>query len=79
MHPHCIIRKSQAGEQLLDALAGRSPGSENRGGFSTERVDHLRGIDAAATRGLAAIENVTAVLKYQAIRGNDAIQSWING
>ena len=79
VHVHRFIRKPQAGEQFFEAFAGRASGGEHSGGFASERVDHLRGVDAASAGGFAAIEDVTAVLKYQAIRRNNAIQGWIDG
>jgi hypothetical protein len=42
-------------------------------------VNHLGRIDAPSPGGFAAIQNVTAVFKYKAIRCNNAINGWIDG
>ncbi len=73
-----VIGKPQPAQQFFDAFAGCAASSEHSRGLAAEGVDHLRRVDAPSASGFGAIEDVAAVLKYQAVRRNNAVDGRIN-
>ncbi len=73
-----LYRKARLREQLFESMSVGAAGGDDGQSFRAEGVQYAGGIDAAAARRIGAREDVGAILKYQPVRQNVAIDGGIH-
>ncbi len=76
---HGLKGEAHAGERFFHALPSGAARGQQRQRLAPERVNHMRSVDAPASGGLGAVENIGAVLEDQLVHGDSAVDGGIDG